>query len=83
MEGNIVINISDVDEQRTGIEVSVRLEDVNSFDKISIIKAAISSLLESTIELDLFKVAMLSDLWPDGEPLAKIISKKEAARREN
>ena len=83
MEGNIVINISDVDEQRTGIEVTVRLERVNSIDKMLIIKAAMSALLESTGELDLFKAAMLSDFWPDGEPLAKIISKKEAVRREN
>lgn len=83
MEGNIVINISDVDEQRTGIEVNVRLERVSSIDKMLIIKAAMSALLDSTVELSLFKAAVLSDLWPDGEPLAKIISKKEAARCEN
>ena len=83
MKGNILVNISDVDDKRTGIEVTIRLERVNSLDKMLILKAATSALLESTAELDLFKAMMLSDFWPDGDTLAKIVSKKEATRHAN
>lgn len=83
MKGSVQMNVSNVDDELTGIEVDVQLECVNLVDKVLLIKAMLAALLADAAELEILKVVLLTDCWPDDRTLAEIISQKEATGHAN